>query len=400
MHHIHSRIYVVLDSTGQEKHFRPVQHVVLYYKEGHLRSEKGVDTVEDKTHSKMLKESFAVQSCSLTDAYRFGQDLQSFLCHHEGHIIIVCSGRETSSITGLVFNLGTYLILSKQIECDHFIAATKGMSSEFAEFAEGICIIDCLRAIEQAKIRGWLDFRAGALLGARPQENSMNIDMLEYIHYDLQVNGKLHIVIPEKLLVFQCPVDLPQGQDWVDQDGTRAFSPAYYADIFADFNVKLVIRVCPVTYSAEGFQARGIEVEDLDFGDDVQRSMLGNIDRFLTLARCTPGAIAVHGAGHGLGLVSTMVAAHLISAHGFPARAAVAWLRIASPAAVDSDAAHRTALRELEQRVRSAQAESPTLGTLRRSWSSPRVGLPPLTDDTDVLWPPALSFDDYTCGGP
>ena len=53
----------------------------------------------------------------------------------------------------------------------------------------------------------------------------------------------------------------------------------------------------------------------------------------------------------GLGLAGMMVAARLISAHGFAAGSAVAWLRMASPEAVD--AAHRGALVVLEGRIRS-----------------------------------------------
>jgi hypothetical protein len=188
-------------------------------------------------------------------------------------------------------------------------------------------------------------------------------------------------------------------------DGERAFSAAYYADIFSDFDVKLVIRVCPASYDASAFESRGIEVEDLNFDEEADPGMLRKIDRFLTLTRYAPGAVAVHGDEDGLGLGGAMVAAHLINAHGFAAPAAIAWLRMASPDAVD--ALHRRALCALEGSVRSLRQSMPLLPSddapddfkpapvpsacecgfaggcggpgflLRRSTSEPRLASPP-----------------------
>jgi hypothetical protein len=73
--------------------------------------------------------------------------------------------------------------------------------------------------------------------------------------------------------------------------------------------------------------------------------MLRDLDRFLTLERHTPGPIAMHAGGdrdgnsgeaQGAGWLGVggeaLVVALLMRRHGFEARAALAWVRLANPA--------------------------------------------------------------------
>ena len=98
----------------------------------------------------------------------------------------------------------------------------------------------------------------------------------------------------------------------------------------------------PYDPAGAAFASRGMAVERL--GWDLERRperLLQEADRFLTLARLAPGAIAMHGPGAGLGRGGEVLAAALlVKRHGFRARAALAWLRITHPAA-----AHRRELR-------------------------------------------------------
>ena len=64
--------------------------------------------------------------------------------------------------------------------------------------------------------------------------------------------------------------------------------------------------------------------------------MLQAIDRFLTLARKVPGAVAVHGDGTGLGAGGLLVAALLMRDHGFAGGEAMAWLTMVHPGAAVS----------------------------------------------------------------
>ena len=73
---------------------------------------------------------------------------------------------------------------------------------------------------------------------------------------------------------------------------------------------------------------------------------LSEADRFLAVARLAPNAVAVHGGRGGLGAVGTLIVVHLISGHGFPSEAAIAWVRMIHPAALLT--AHGTFLRAHE----------------------------------------------------
>ena len=86
-------------------------------------------------------------------------------------------------------------------------------------------------------------------------------------------------------------------------------------------------------------------MEDLPLRGGVTPT-LSEADRFLAVARLAPNAVAVHGGVGGLGTVGTLIAAHLISGHGFPSEAAIAWVRMIHPAALLT--AHRAFLRAHE----------------------------------------------------
>jgi hypothetical protein len=187
-------------------------------------------------------------------------------------------------------------------------------------------VIDCWSALHRATELGWLDFSDA------PSEAA--IDMQEHLHYASVANGELHVVVPNKLLAFRSPTDLPDGRAWMDDCGTRRFSPSYYADILSDFDVSVVLccggASASPPYDASALLERGVGVEVL--AADVRSGrLLADTDRVLTLARAAPGALALHGAGgweEGL-----LLSACLIRLHRFPARQAMAWARMAHPAA-------------------------------------------------------------------
>ena len=120
--------------------------------------------------------------------------------------------------------------------------------------------------------------------------------------------------------------------------------------MFGDFGVDVVVRGCADgVYDTAAFTERGIEVEDLPLDDDAVPTF-AEVDRFLAVVRFAPGAVAVHGGADGLGAAGTLIAAHLISGHGFMAADAIAWVRLIHPAALPS--AHQRFLRDNEARVR------------------------------------------------
>jgi hypothetical protein len=352
LHHIHSRVWISW-STGREKTTIDDSsgHTVFFLSDFLTPNNDLEDTEEGE-----------IDPSSLTDIFEFSKTVQRTLCHHPSKNIVICAGHNESKFTNIALLLGGYLILGHDVELKQLESAFQHMSKRFSDFAEELTLHDCWRALIQARKLGWLDFSAGALLGAH-SERGRPIDMLEYMHYDGKLNGGLHMVIPDKLLVFPCPQDLHDGKTWMDVGGERAFSPSFYADLLSDFDVQLVIRTRECSYDTSAFEERGIEVEDLDFSGESCLSPLRRIDRFLTLVRNVPGAVAVHGGeGCGLGSAGALVAALLINVYGFIAADAIAWLQMASPERVDGP--DRRLLRDQEGPVRRLRGTMPALPVL------------------------------------
>ena len=276
---------------------------------------------------------------NLTAIHRFCLAARSI--HDQQKMLVICTGHDMQLITHYVLLLGAFLIIELSFDIDEVQAALQPLSHTTMNFSDDLTIEDCLRAVRHAKEIGWLDFHAtfeneSESESVEPKDRS-SIDIDEYIHYDSPLNGNLHVLVPNKLLVFPRPEDIPDDQPWADVDGVRHFGPAYFADLFGDFNVQLVVSPTCSSYSIDAFAERGIEVEDLDFDDEGEEaSLLQKIDRFLTLTRCTPGTIAVHGGTEGLGLATTLIAAYLMKAHHFGAKAAVAWICMVHPSVMAS----------------------------------------------------------------
>ena len=75
--------------------------------------------------------------------------------------------------------------------------------------------------------------------------------------------------------------------------GSRAFSPAHYADILRQFDAQVVVRLNEPCYDAAEFEREGLAVADLPF-DDCARPPPAVVAKFLAIAeavrarwRCT-----------------------------------------------------------------------------------------------------------------
>ena len=248
--------------------------------------------------------------------------------------LILCVSTKSWGITTAALLLGGYLIICENMSLDQVEEEFRTVKSSFLAFADPekgqgseLTVSDCWSALRHAKTQGWLDFSDPPSLDA--------IDMAEHLHYDSVANGQLHVVVPDKLLAFPCPTDLPDGRAWADEHGQRRFSPAYYAEILHDFDVSVVVCCRPAApagppYAAGALEARGVAVEEV-CADARGGGLLAAADRVLTLARAAPGAVAVHGGGGWE--EGVLLSACLIRLFGFSARAAVAWARMAHPPA-------------------------------------------------------------------
>jgi hypothetical protein len=327
--HVHKNLYIASCSVNQAK------KLML----SSLKSVKFVTPNSEQLDQLCHRE---YGPSTIIHMYVFCLSLNENIMSNPGKDVVVCAGQCQARITNTALLLGSYLILHQGLSPDQVQQAFVSVQDCFIYYSErsfvGRCtellsVQDCWTAVFIARSLSWVDFGPGI------DFKSPMLDMDEYAHYDDPVNGSFHLAIPSKFILFNCPVDLPPARRWVDVDGVRDFSPAYYADLFASFGVTLVVRAAPSDYDPCPFTARGIAVEDIATPScatpaDAAGSLLRTADRLRTLARATDGLIAIHGDSSGdgghLGPAAAALASYLVSQHGFPAKAAVAWLRIAA----------------------------------------------------------------------
>ena len=332
---------------------------------------------------------------NLGQLYWFAKFLEDAKAQSVGSRLVLCTGSEAETITACALLAGGYLIFFENASVEQITSSFHRTANRFQAFdamsvGEGLTVHDGWRALYQAKANGWLH------LHDEEVDIDSTIDVQEYQHYDNPLNGYLHVIIPSRLIAISAPSNLvcmsatSNGQ-WLDVDGQRFFGPEFYADILgADFGVEVLVRCdagehcdpwhieensdsdeetaagARAAYDDSPFVDRGMAVEQLAIsrGDGALSSgaLLRDVDRFLTLARLAPGAIAIHGSdGPALGCGGELlVSSLLIKQHGFDARSALAWTRMAHPPVAPRSLAFSLA-------PKSAAEEAPAAPSTRRA---------------------------------
>ena len=197
----------------------------------------------------------------------FCEDLWHSQAYKQGKAIVVCAGTHPRDITDTALLVGSFMILSMDYSVEDVASAFEPIAHLFLTYYDQLAVSDCWSALHHAFARcGWLDIDSRPFGCPKParKEDDDALDMREYVHYDNPLNGGFHAIVPDKLFVFECPADLPDCTPWVDAGGERRFGAAYYADVFSDFGVDVVVRCCDAEagggYDAGAFAARGIEV--------------------------------------------------------------------------------------------------------------------------------------------
>jgi cell division cycle 14 len=257
--------------------------------------------------------------------------------------IVYCAKDGPRELTNAAFLLGAYMVLklgvppSDVAQCFSELRADLLEGYRDATFSIPtfrLTLTDCWAGLHQAIQRGWV----GLPSPTAPQLWG-GFDLEEYAHYDDPLNGNLHVVVPGKLVAFAGPRDLPGQRAYHDDAlGTRAFSPAYYRDIFRELGVTAVVRLNEARYDRCVFTDAGIAHHDLYF-DDCTAPPPALVARFFRIVDAAPGLVAVH-CKAGLGRTGTLAALLLMRREGFSARAAVGWLRIVRPGCVIGEQQH------------------------------------------------------------
>ena len=268
---------------------------------------------------------------------------------NRGKTLVLCQASEDPFLlqeTALL--LGAFAILVEEWDLDSVVdafpdftnrlMAAPGFDLDRAKYS--ITVLDCWQALIHARHRSWMSWRTS------PDDDDQPLLIDEVVHYAHPANGGIHILAPGALLLFQSPVDLPDGALWAAaaaRDGSppaRRFAPAFYADLLPDLGVRAIASLDPCRCAAApaAFAAAGLAAVDLSPATGPRRrpSPLRALDALLSLTRAAGGAVALHAGGdrapgawpeH----TAAVVAAFLVGREGFAERAAYAWLLLLCP---------------------------------------------------------------------
>ena len=173
-----------------------------------------------------------------------------------------------------------FSLLGLEASFDHY----KDVSEADSGF--DLTLLDCWRGLFKGKSVGFVEQPpdVGHYLWGL-------IDIEEYEHDDSPLNGDFHLTVPDEFVSFRGPVDLPAL--FRDSNGSRVFSPAFYADTFLEMGVTAVIRLNEDNYDAGIFEEKGIAHYDLEFADcTVPPEDI--VSEFFRIVDSTGGVVAIH----------------------------------------------------------------------------------------------------------
>eukprot|EP00292_Cryptomonas_paramecium_P012027 CAMPEP_0113664782 /NCGR_PEP_ID=MMETSP0038_2-20120614/1932_1 /TAXON_ID=2898 /ORGANISM="Cryptomonas paramecium" /LENGTH=298 /DNA_ID=CAMNT_0000580045 /DNA_START=76 /DNA_END=969 /DNA_ORIENTATION=+ /assembly_acc=CAM_ASM_000170 len=237
---------------------------------------------------------------NIGSVYRFNEALKNELNNspdsNQKVIFKVNKGRR--ALSNAVFLLGSYMILEQNTTVAEVMCTFSWLDSTLVEaFRDAtyvvpdfeLSIADCWRGLAQGVRFGWVKSK----FNSNP-DKPMKVNLQVYEHFDNPLNGDLHEVVPDALIAFASPVDIPDGQEYYDdRNGYRRFSPHYYARAFSMLGVTDIVQLNHSTYDTSPFMEKGITIHQLPFTDCTCPSE-DIVDAFLRIVDQANGLVAVH----------------------------------------------------------------------------------------------------------
>ena len=285
-----------------------------------------------------------VSPMSLTAVLYFNRMLLEELdSQEEGESIVCCvNSLEPSKIFLARFLMGAFLVCHDQKSPSDALCCLRkfdphgalggiGSALSSEEEEKGLELMAAWRALSHGRSLGWMD--------------ELDLSLEEMLHYTNNLEGGCFWIVPNRLLVLQSPLEVPGL--YLDRPPVRFFSARFYLTPFRDMNIRTVVGIegpnsPPASLQGNAsagkvFQAAGLHSVCLDLDDDELppcRTMLEFLYHMSSAAAATPPhAVAVH-CPTGTIQSALLAAIYLMSAHGFDACAAAAWVRLGRPGAL------------------------------------------------------------------
>lgn len=240
-----------------------------------------------------------------------------------GRRVAYCIRVHPRSLSNAVFLMGGYMILALGARAEEVMRRLGHLqTADYVDptgAAGGLRVRDCLDGLARARDLGWVDRPFGGWCGR------LNLD--RHRLWGDALNGDLHEVVPDRIMLLRPPQDRGPGEYSTDADGHRHFAARYYARVFRRPSVQVaaVVLLDARAYDPAAFEEAGVRHIEWPLAGWPTEAQAA------AFARTVDAAPKVAVVGE---LAGALVALYLVRRRGFSGPEALGWLRIVRPGTV------------------------------------------------------------------
>ena len=247
-------------------------------------------------------DSSILDPCRIGHMYWFHKLISEL--NRDGQEVVICCCNDPEVLTLCAVLTGSLLILldgepAKLVEERFSPIASRLLTFRDPWSEESLHPTDCWRALARVRALGWVDFSLHPSARDEGEALDSRIDLREHLHYDCPANGGIHVLVPGRLIAFDCPHDSDSFCHVpAKSDGSGAAVPLtvdYYAEVrhwrniieniahrcsfsreltrgpppaqgLRDFGVRLAVSLGGGGGPAAGFVRAGLAAETLECG--------------------------------------------------------------------------------------------------------------------------------------